>query len=173
MKQHIFVGDSLTEWAHWELRFPSDKIINLGIAGDTVSNMKRRCSELPLVKSTPLASQNHVWVMAGINDILQGFPMTDVIKHYTDMLNTWPAEVIQIQSTLLVGSQYAELNPLVNQLNRALEVYAIDHQIPFHDINKQLNLSECLSEQMTSDGVHLSELAYTTWYKYLTTFVAT
>nr|WP_086939961.1 GDSL-type esterase/lipase family protein [Thaumasiovibrio occultus] len=159
MSHITFFGDSITEWALWEERLAPIQIRNLGIAGETTAQMLRR--------SQQAAKEPQLWVMAGINDIIQLRPVQEVISDYNQMLDQWQGDNVHIQSTLFLSSAFVHLNPAVTQLNLWLQEQAQVRGFVFHDINALFNATDYLDDAYQYDGVHLTEKAYQIWQRYL------
>lgn len=92
-----FYGDSITMQGEWQRYFPSKRIINLGIAGDSIDGMKDRIVMLNAV------NPRKVFIMGGINSITSE-NIEDSIGRYSQMLEIisrdLPEAEIYVQSTL-------------------------------------------------------------------------
>ncbi|CAH0535449.1 hypothetical protein VST7929_03023 [Vibrio stylophorae] len=155
----ILFGDSLTEWGQWHEQFGSVSLVNLGIAGDTVANMRHRMHRVPALKPA------RVLVMAGINDLIQGASVMRVIEHYDEILKYWHAQglAVHVQSVLYCGAQFDALNEQVTLLNEGLAELARRYHFQYVDVASNLCPQKVLNARHTYDGVHLTPSAYTLW----------
>ncbi|HSR35845.1 MAG TPA: GDSL family lipase, partial [Desulfurivibrionaceae bacterium] len=63
--QLIFLGDSLIEFCDWRTYFPDQPIINLGLAGETVQELRQRIDRL----DGRLQSATWLLLMIGTNNV--------------------------------------------------------------------------------------------------------
>jgi len=155
----VMFGDSITEWGPWHDALPNFTLANRGLAGDTTEGMIRR---LP---TTKVCQPKLVCVMAGINDLSQGYTVDQVIKNYRQMLDYWQGEKIEVwvQSTLYVGERIATLNPLVTELNQQLSLLCKQRALRFIDLNQYLCPEHYLPLNCSCDDLHLNSIAYKKW----------
>jgi len=155
----VMFGDSITEWGPWADALPQTKVANRGLAGDTTGGMLGR------IDTTTNVEPKLVCIMAGINDLAQGYAVSEVFENYTRMLETWKTRNIPVivQSTLHVGIALDELNAKVSKLNQQLEDYCTHYDFYFLDINKTLAPNQILSNTFSCDDLHLNASAYQIW----------
>ncbi|MCZ4295472.1 SGNH/GDSL hydrolase family protein [Vibrio sinaloensis] len=160
----IMFGDSITEWGPWHDALGNYSIANRGLAGDTTTGMVRR------LETTSVCQPKLVCIMAGINDLSQGYSVTDIIDNYSQMLDFWQAAGIEVwvQSTLYVGKRLASLNSQVTILNEALQQLCNQKAIRFIDINQSLCPQHILPLDCSCDDLHLNSHAYQQWLAILT-----
>ena len=153
----VFLGDSITNAGRWNELFPSLTISNQGIDGDTVKGMLGRAQ---LVSNTQADS---VFILAGINDIIQQRSIESIMNHYQYLV----AQLLEsghqviIQSTLYTS--VTEWNQQVSELNNALKQLAEHHKLLFIDINEGLGFHGSIAPDATYDGTHLQPAAYIKW----------
>lgn len=159
----VLFGDSITEWGPWQDALPHVSHVNRGIAGDTTFGMLRR------IDTTLAVKPKLVCIMAGINDLSQGFMVDDVFTNYLKMLRYWQDNEcdILIQSTLYCGEKLHHLNNSVRELNTKLEKYSKEHNLHYMDVNQSLSPNGFLSNEYTCDDLHLNALAYSLWLELL------
>ena len=159
----VLFGDSITEWGPWQDVFTHIPHVNRGIAGDTTFGMLGR------IKTTLAVKPKLVSIMAGINDLSQGFSIDSVFDNYIAMLTYWQKNncPILVQSTLYCGNRLAHLNPKVTELNTRLESYCQQHNINYLNVNQILSPNGFLSNDFTCDDLHLNAKAYSAWIKVL------
>ncbi|WP_047049665.1 SGNH/GDSL hydrolase family protein [Vibrio mexicanus] len=154
----VMFGDSITEWGPWNDALDY-KIVNRGIAGDTTQGMLKRIDTSIVVKP------DFVCVMAGINDLAQGYSVDQVFANYKEMLAIWKESDCQVlvQSTLLVGKRLDVLNSQVNELNQRLEALCAKEEIEYLDVNSVLVEQGMLDAKYSCDDLHLNAIAYEQW----------
>ncbi len=154
----VMFGDSITEWGPWNEALDY-KIANRGIAGDTTMGMLKRIDTSIAVKP------KLVCVMAGINDLAQGYGVEQVFANYEEMLGIWKESGCQVlvQSTLLVGKRLVALNSQVNDLNQRLQALCSQEGIEYLDVNSVLEKQGMLDAKYSCDDLHLNAKAYRQW----------
>ncbi|MFB9133803.1 SGNH/GDSL hydrolase family protein [Vibrio olivae] len=159
----VMFGDSITEWGPWHDGINGVSVANRGLGGDTTQGMIMR------LESTIVCQPKLVCVMAGINDLAQGYTIDEIIHNYGEMLRFWHQHDIDVwvQSTLHVGERLASLNPLVAELNQRLYELCQQREVTFIDLNSQLCPQGELPLECSADDLHLNSQAYTQWLAYL------
>jgi GDSL-like Lipase/Acylhydrolase family len=71
----VMLGDSITAQGEWAKLFPEEKILNLGLSGDTSAGLLNRLDDV--VGRKPRV----VFLMIGINDFLRDIPLELVAAH--------------------------------------------------------------------------------------------
>ncbi len=164
----VMFGDSITEWGPWHdaLSIP---LANRGLGGDTCDGMLRR------IDVTTVCQPKLICVMAGINDLAQGYSVEEISHNYAQMLSHWQnlGIVVWVQSTLYVGQRLAQLNPFVTQLNDNLMRLCADKQLRFIDVNGILSPQGVLPINCSADDLHLNAFAYGRWIELLAPQLAT
>ncbi|MDT8393609.1 MAG: GDSL-type esterase/lipase family protein [Bacteroidales bacterium] len=161
----LFIGDSLTEWFDLDKYFPGIHIVNEGIAGDTSYGLLERIDE---IMSIPAAM---IFMMIGINDILNGYLKNDIIENHQllleDMRTQSTRSEIIAQSLLPVNLSMSglpgSLNNMISEINEALRAYCEDCRVQYLNLYPSFLLNNELNSNYTSDGVHLSEAGYSLW----------
>lgn len=152
MKKIILLGDSITEWNPLK----HDKILNLGVAGDTTLDIWSRIEEVKKLECKKIIFK------AGINDILKKFPLEkscDSYKKILQILQINFEEVILL--SILPIEKHKRINMKVRKLNKAIEKIARCNNFKFLDLhhlfcNDKLNLKS----EYSTDGLHLSPQGY-------------
>lgn len=159
------LGDSITEGGLWANYFPNQRVLNLGVGGDTTEGMLLRLGSLLAAKPPK------VMVMAGINDLLRGRPPEDVFKTYRQILSELeaPGRRIFVESTLYVTQPTnIAVNPRVATLNASLRQYCEQSKrCSFVDMNSVLAPAGTLLPGFTVDGLHLNQAGYEAWFAQL------
>jgi lysophospholipase L1-like esterase len=156
----VFIGDSITEGVAWEDLFPSLKIANRGITGDRTDGVLNR---LDSIYST---NARKAFIMIGINDFADGAEVNDVLENYRSIVSNLVAHGMRpyVQSTILAGNQYAELNIKIMALNDQLKKMAAENKtVTYIDLNAGLAKGSVLDSKYSRDGIHLNGSGYAVW----------
>lgn len=167
----ILFGNSMTE--NFAAYLPvSDSIINMGISGDFSEGLIKRIDNV--INFQP----NNIFIMIGINDIIEKVPLSVIQENYLEILElietNCPNTKIYIQSTLptrdlesLISSSYG-INKNVQALNLFLNEISNKKGITFIDMYSEFtNENNELSEELTTDGIHLTRAGYNLWITHL------
>lgn len=159
----VFLGDSITNAGRWSELFPNVAVSNQGIDGDTVKGI--------LARSHLVTNQNLkvVFILAGINDIIQGRSIEQIMESYIKLIYVLRENdcKVVIQSTLFTSNP--QWNAEVRLLNQALNDYAEKNNIDFLDLNKAFSFTDTISKDATFDGTHLQAAMYIKWSKVIAT----
>lgn len=161
MKKNIkilMLGDSITGRGEWKILLDEEHIINLGIDGDTTSDILTR------VDSVLEINPKIVFFMAGVNDLCTSIPHHVVFENYINIVNSLKSNNIKVivQATFL--TQMKAVNKKVAEFNTLIKNYCEKEEITFIDLNKSfVNEEGLLREDLTTDGLHLGLKAYKVW----------
>lgn len=163
-KKLLFIGDSLIEFFDWQSRFPTHRIINLGVAGETARELLNRAHEI--VKRFP--PPDLVLIMIGTNNVLmEDFGFLPAYEEIIDVFSKgFPDAIMVINSLLpirlpwLTDEAAQRLNSNLLKLAKAKGVQFLNTYQHFLD-----NKEDPLVEYFLEDGVHLSGEGYETWAK--------
>lgn len=169
----VFLGDSLTDYCEWTELFAGRPIQNRGISGDRTDGLLQRLDEA-------LASKpQKIFLMIGINDLVQGREVGQVVSNYRlileEILGQFSKDQLFIQSVLPINGQVlAEKlgislsNDKVIELNTNLKELANEFSLHYIDLFPAfLNDNNELDTKYTTDGVHLNGQGYLVWKKCL------
>jgi lysophospholipase L1-like esterase len=166
----VLIGDSLTAGVrpHWP--GPAG-VVNMGIPGDFSSGVFMRLATV--VACRP----RQVFVMIGINDILEQMPIAELQANHLRIVRTLrehaPGTEIFVQGVLPTVDRLgrltasAEFNQQVRLLNRFLAEQAAAEGFVFIDLVHLADGSDRLRPELTPDGVHLNGSGYALWYRSL------
>lgn len=160
----VMYGDSITEWGPWHDGIQGVTLANRGLSGDTTDGMKYR------IESTTACQPKLICMMAGINDLSQGYSVDEIMENYSQMLKYWHERDIEVwvQSTLFVGQRLNELNSLVAQLNQELIKLCNNTGADYIDLNAVICPQGFLPLTCSADDLHLNSYAYGKWLSLLT-----
>ncbi len=155
----MMLGDSITDEGQWDELLNNTKVQNRGISGDTTDGVIDRLNSVS-------KCIKQVFIMIGVNDIMRGKEAHEVYANYLKIIQTFKDKNIKvhIQSTLYIGeTRMANFNPKIEELNKKLEKYASENQIPFINLNPIFAPQKVLKKEFTSDDLHLNGTAYKLW----------
>ncbi len=167
----VMLGDSITQGAYWNELMHRGDIINRGIPGDTTVGMLERLDTVagPTVE--------HVFVLAGINDIAQHYTADAIYDRYVRIIEFLKRSGItpHIQSTLYLSNKnpnYIAVNKQVVELNTLLKSYAVKNSIDYIDLNFLLSKGGAMISDYSYDGTHLNSKGYLIWRSALAKYMA-
>lgn len=164
----VFLGASIIQygaWEEWSARDtdqPPPHAHNRGIRGDTTAGVAER---LPAsVKGHP----DRVFVMVGLNDLMHGVPIGELVANQSEMLETLrtqsPGTQVLFFGLLPVrrpGPRGEDLNALILETNAALGQLARDEGCEWLGVHKEFtDETGQLRAELTTDGVHLNGPGY-------------
>jgi len=164
-KAHVvMLGDSLTQAGLWSEHLNSKNIFNRGVNGDGLVDIYNRLGTVLQLKP------QKVFILAGINDLLSGDSVDEVMTNYIKVVSTLTDANIKvvIQSTISCNLELftwcANVFEKINQLNQRLQTYAKSRSITYINLNTYLSDQRGqLRAELTYDGVHLLGGAYQQW----------
>lgn len=165
----VLLGDSIT--TRWPVdMYPGENVINRGIGGDHIGGWHYLGLIDRLDTSVSVLEPKQVYLMIGVNDMLDnGPPMENMKAAYALLLDELqkaaPEAEIIVQSILPVRKEkfdymednIIELNQEIERLATARGMHYIDLHSRFEDENKDLR------KELTNDGVHLTPRGYELW----------
>lgn len=168
----VFLGDSLTEYYDWSNLDDDLEIENQGISGDTTFGVLNRLEHV--LEAHP----KKVFLMIGINDLLQGYSKKDIVVHIGSILDKLKTRLnfttVYVQSLLPVENQDGSnfYNEEIKQLNQEIRALAEQHKYPYVDLfTLMCDDAEQLKGDCSTDGLHLNDRGYRIWRDAITPFV--
>lgn len=174
----IFFGDSITRRMNINRFYPSNKrILNSGIGGDNLSNMKKRIKE-DVISLNP----SEVVFLGGINDLrnwyLDGAKDEEVfinyiVHSYVEIITKLSSANIKVYPCFLLYTCEEEinfhyLNSVIKKINCKLEDFFKSENYQFLNYNVFLsNEYDELIKNFASDGLHPDEVGYWKISQYL------
>jgi len=168
----VMIGDSITYGADWNSLLNKRDVANLGINGDATDGVLNRLKDVFLLRPTTC------FLMIGINDFQGDRSVETVLTNYRNIVTEMKTQNIRIiiQSVLHLGEKYyinriggknkkdwEKINNKVKRLNEELEKMAIELDVEFVDINKELSSNNVLKEIYGDDGIHLNLEGHKKW----------
>jgi lysophospholipase L1-like esterase len=165
----VFLGDSITEGGLWDEWFPTVRVLNRGIGGNTTSEIRGR---LQAAINSPLA----VFLLCGTNDVTRGVAQNAILEEtrriIDAILQRSPSTHIHLQSVMPRAAAFRD--ELVS-LNRQLRRLADDRQgaVDFVDLWPVLaDRDGALVKDFTLDSLHLNGRGYAAWTAVIKPLVA-
>ena len=169
----LYYGNSMTE--NFKPFQTDSSILNFGISGDFSIGLIHRIHSV--IRQQPA----RLFIMIGINDIIENVPIDQVYSNYetilTSIIGNCPKTELFIQSTLptrdlnsTFTSSYS-INKKVMLLNQKLKTLCKEMNLTFVDLYPYFSDEDnLLKRQLTTDGIHLTEEGYTLWSKQINKF---
>ena len=146
----VFIGDSIT--ASGRL-FNSARTINLG------SNGAQTYQIAATIKNANAYSPNHIAIMAGTNDAIEGEIDIAEITGLWDQITREPRIVI----TLVPHTRSKALNSRIDKVNAIALAAARKRQRPVISLTELTGPDGLIQDRYTVDGVHLTPAALAIW----------
>ncbi len=145
----ILLGDSITAWN------PVRGVVNLGVPGDTTRDLLWRLEEIEEGR------EGEIYLMAGVNDVIMGFPDEKILGNYTLLINELKKKFRSLTVISILPVDNMDRNKRIEALNRRIEEVATEAQVRYLDIYSEfLGGDGRLDPSYTSDGIHLSTRGY-------------
>lgn len=158
----IFIGDSLTYHGDFQHYFPDTTVLNLGVRGNSVSDVLNRCNILSSLSSPK------VFLQVGINGLSEK-NFESSLETYSKLVDTILKSTnsqVYIQSLLPITQEFEKSyvsNEIIREYNERLEDIAQKYGLPYIDLYGKYQVEGFLNDTMTVDGIHLKENAYSIW----------
>jgi len=168
----VLLGDSITEGFDVAKYFPGRRVINRGIGSDVIGNNlpddDKRGVTRRLNESVFDCAPTQLFIMIGINDLAQGHTPEIVEAGYREMVTKirerLPLLPIHLQSVLPTRGKLTNLNPNIVDTNARIQKLAAEFHCDYIDLHSKMKDGNGeLREEITRDGVHLTEPAYKIW----------
>lgn len=163
----VFFGDSLIYYGDFSKLF-SDKIVcNLGLRGDTLRGMINRVDQVCFL------NPKSVYILAGINDVSLMSPeeFGELYSLLLDILSkSLTRSELVIHTMSPVNTHEFSISCNNNQIrrcNESIKHIANNLGLRLVDLFAMYEEKNQLPPKYTTDGIHLSILAYNLWYKVL------
>ncbi|PPF84099.1 hypothetical protein C5B96_07840 [Subtercola sp. Z020] len=155
----VFLGDSLTAGADWQIHFGDYTVHNLGVAGDTTDDVKARLGDVTAL------DPGTVVLLIGANDLAKRKSVEHVVQNIETILvklrNELPDAEMLLQSVMPRGHEYADR---IRDINRHIWQFASSVRTHYLDLWPALALDDGeLNPAYTSDRLHLNEDGYEAW----------
>lgn len=168
----IFLGNSITEYIHWNELLQLSTARNRGISGDTTFGILERLDEV--TEGQPAK----IFLLIGINDISRNFPDELILKNYREIIERIKSETpdteVYVQTILPVNNTFTKYKNHYNKdehilfINEELKKMSKEYDFHLIDIHPHfLNKNKRLDSLYTEEGLHLNARGYEHWAKIL------
>ena len=159
-----FFGDSITADSNFDTFFEDRTIVNLGVYGDTINDLRRR------VQTLRETNPARIFLLVGIN-CLREDNLPQCVEDYSaligDIRSACPEAALHIQSVLPIGAEVEApgwcTNETVRAFNAELEKLARSRGLPYIDLYSLYEKDGVLDPAKTRDGLHLNFNCYGPW----------
>ena len=168
----VFFGDSITRRGSFDSILPDKKICNLGLGSDTLVGMAERVNMIESV------SPDKVFIMGGINS-LRDNTLEQSVSEYEDLLKQISDKNFQqvfVISVLPISKEKSDSLGIapktVMSFNSSVETLSEEYGFIYIDLySSYVSSSGFIKQELTTDGVHLTDDAYQIWYETITPFI--
>jgi lysophospholipase L1-like esterase len=175
----VFLGDSMIKRGHWDTYFNNSNILNQGISGNKTTDVLHRLDQV--TAQNPKA----IFLMVGINDLLQLKNPKETVKNYNEILSTLskklPHTKIYVMSVLPLnqkkthiyrnGTHWVSLDQ-VNRLNDEIKrLSQTSSHVTYIDLFPKLVQNGQVLSIYSSDGLHLNPAGYKVWAREIKGYV--
>ena len=168
----VMLGNSLTEnGKNWSGRLGIPEVVNRGIIGDNTFGMTERLCQI-----TP-HHPKAIFLMAGINDMVNDNPAMNVANRVICLIDSIrqqsPETRLFVESILPINERTGRWRTLSGRTddipiaNMYIRAYCESKGITFIDLFHQMTYpdSNTLREELSYDGLHITEAGYQIWEK--------
>ena len=168
----IFLGNSITQGGDWAKLTGDSTVINRGIGADLTFGLRRRLADVTRRKPSKL------FILIGINDISKDIPDAVIAAQYRALVDSVraqsPATKIFVQSILPLNPAVRNFPQHYDKQERVVAVNALLRRMA-RDVGARyvnlwplfLDAKGRLDARYTNDGLHLNQLGYERWVRYL------
>lgn len=171
----IMLGNSITDYAHWNELLNLNEVRNRGISGDITFGILERLDEVTEGKPAK------VFILIGINDIARNIPDSVIIDNYKRIISrirtSSPGTKIYFNTLLPVNNTFPARNHFnkdehISFINDAIRKLEKSEKITVIDIHPFfLDSENKLDKRFTYDGLHLNAGGYKIWASILNPFI--
>lgn len=161
----VMLGNSLTEQGgDWAERLGLERVNNRGISGDNTDGVMARLGEIIC------AEPNAVFLMIGTNDLWTSYTENEVASNINE-IGTYLAENLEnskiLIQTIMPISEGNDRNNRLRSINASLRSYDQSNYILIDTWELMSDDDGYLADNLTTDGVHLTEDGYNKWVEIL------
>lgn len=161
-----FFGDSITYGGRWKESFSNYSVYELGVPGNTVVDLIDR------VRQVYECFPQKVFVMVGINDLLQNESAEIVIQRWRALLEALTGYEVYVQSILPIEDYPGLSIDTIRTVNEGLKSLSEEFGATYIDVFIHMCDSDgYIKPEYTVDGLHLSNYAYDIWVELLSKYI--
>lgn len=176
IKNVVLLGDSITEGFDINRYLPGRRVLNRGIGADVIGNNlsaeDKRGVLKRLSESVFDCAPTDVFILIGINDLGQGHSPQVIEEGYRDMLQKirerLPQVQLHLQSLLPTRDRHAKHNANIIDVNQRIQRLAGEFNCDYIDLyTPMVDEKGELKQNLTKDGLHITEDGYKIWKEIL------
>lgn len=162
----VFIGNSLTDYGHWDELFPELKIKNRGVGGDDILGVQNRIDDV--LRAAP----RKIFLLIGTNDLEYYLDENLVAERYEQLIkkikNQAPNSGLYLISILPTRGIPNRPNKLIVEINEAIRLISTKYDAAYIDLHTYfLDEQNELKLDFTVDGIHLNGKGYGLWKEVL------
>ncbi len=164
----VFMGDSITCGGDLPSFFPERSVCKLAVPGDSIQQVLYRADMVE--KLAP----KKIFLLVGVNNVSRGNFENTIEENYKLLLKklTGICDKVYVQSILPVRKPSKVDNARIDRANEIISNLAQEYDCEYIDLQRAFVDEEGeLREDLTKDGVHLSEKGYEVWAEQIQEFV--
>lgn len=154
----LFLGDSITAGGDWQSWFPDDRVINLGIGGDTTDGVLDRLAEV--VEAAP----DVIVLLIGTNDFGNHRATAEhVVRNVETILVDLRRDLPGVRLLLVsILPRAAAFTPKIAEANRHLRQFVATCRAQYLDVWPALATpdGDAIDPRFTEDDLHLNADGY-------------
>lgn len=154
-----FLGASIVAGGDWESWLPGERVLNLGVPGNTTDDVLAR------LDAVVAASPNVIVLLVGTNDFSEAKASAEhVVRNIETILVDLRRDLPGVRLLLVSITPGTEASAgRITEANRHLRQFVATCHAQFLDLWPALAEGEHLNPALTTDGVHLNAEGYRAW----------
>ena len=163
----ILIGDSITAGFKTDLLLPGLKIVNKGVYGDNSEGVLKRLKHDVIAQAPDI-----VYILIGTNDFALGRSndqLLETLKNTAEILQTSLKKTkIYFASILPTRAIENRPNERINEMNLLISKLCKRKGLEYFNLHAEMaDEFGNLKEELTIDGLHLTDAAYKKWSQIL------
>ncbi|WP_066518939.1 GDSL-type esterase/lipase family protein [Curtobacterium ammoniigenes] len=154
-----FLGASIVAAGDWESWLPGERVLNMGIPGDTTDAVLARLA------SVVAAAPNVIVLLIGTNDFMEAKASVEhVVRNIETILVDLRRDLPGVRLLLVSITPGSDaIAAKITEANRHLRQFVATCHAQFLDLWPALAEGDHLKTALTEDGIHLNADGYRAW----------
>lgn len=162
----VFIGNSLTDYGHWDELFPELKIKNRGVGGDDILGVQNRIDDV--LRAQP----RKIFLLIGTNDLEYYLDKILTAERYEHLVkkikHQAPNSRLYLLSILPTRGILNRPNKLIFELNEDIRLISKKYNATYIDLHSHyIDEKGELKQDYTLDGIHINGKGYERWKEVL------
>ena len=158
----VFIGNSLTDYGHWDELFPELKIKNRGIGGDDILGVQSR------IDVVLHAQPKKLFLLIGTNDLEYYHDKNLTVERYEQLVakikQDAPNTKLYLLSILPTRGILNRPNKHIVEMNEDIRLISKKFEVTYIDLHSQYKDEKGeLKQDFTLDGIHINGKGYERW----------